>query len=300
MPEFQTHLLDLKFQGSSEAIGAFLLVGPDGPVLIETGAGSTLPTLHKELARIGVQSSAVRDVLVTHIHLDHAGAAGWWAQQGARVYVHQVGAPHLQDPSKLLASAKRIYGDRMDTLWGDLLPAPADQLIPLKDGDLIKAGGLEIRALDTPGHACHHMVYQVENVAFTGDLAGIRLSGRNHIRLPTPPPEFHLEEWLNSIAKMRALRFSHLYLTHFGTVDDVENHWSKVKMLLRKYTALVGHELALGSDREALVGKFSQLEEERFLNDGCEGRARALYAGVGPVGMSVDGMIRYWRKRTAR
>ena len=120
--------IDLGFRGTPRVIAAFLILGPQAPVLIETGPGSTLPTLLEGLERLGVSPVDVRDVLVTHIHLDHAGAAGWWARQGARVHVHPVGAPHLVDPARLLASSKRIYGEAMDSLWGEVLPAPADRV----------------------------------------------------------------------------------------------------------------------------------------------------------------------------
>src|SRR5690606_8936954 len=121
--------------GMSQVTAVYLLVGPDGPVLIETGPGSTLPAVRAALAAHGFAPADVRAVLLTHIHLDHAGAAGWWAQQGTPIYVHHVGAPHLIDPTKLLASATRIYGDNMGPLWGEMLAAPAERVTPLHDGD---------------------------------------------------------------------------------------------------------------------------------------------------------------------
>ncbi len=187
--------IDLEFQGASNVIASFLIHGPGGPVLVETGPVSTLPTLLARLEERGVRPGDVRDVLVTHIHLDHAGAAGWWAREGARVWVHSVGAPHLVDPGKLLASAKRIYGDRMDALWGEVVAAPADRVIAVDDGAQLEVGGLSITAIDTPGHAWHHHVYRLEDVAFTGDAAGILLPGhivgsicRRHPRSSICPP----------------------------------------------------------------------------------------------------------------
>ena len=297
MSHIDIHPLDLRFLDAPEGIAAFLVLGPGGPVLIETGPGSTLPTLERELARFGLTPSDVRDVLVTHIHLDHAGAAGWWARQGANVYVHHVGAPHLVDPSKLLASARRIYGDTLEPLWGAMVAAPADRVHPLRDGDVVEAGGLTIVALETPGHARHHLVYQLGDVAFAGDLAGIRLSGRPHVRLPTPPPEFDLSDWLESIARMRALNFSRIYLTHFGPVDEVDAHWSKVVTLLGEYAERVRQALAEGMDREAALARFAAWEAARQLADGLDEQSRALYGSVGPAGMSVDGLIRYWKKQ---
>jgi glyoxylase-like metal-dependent hydrolase (beta-lactamase superfamily II) len=291
------HTLDLRFQGSPEAIAAFLVIGPAGSVLIETGPGSTVGTLQSELGRLGLTPADVRDVLVTHIHLDHAGAAGWWARQGARVHVHAVGAPHLTDPSKLLASAERIYGAHMQPLWGDYLASPAEQVRALRDGEVAEAGGLRFTAVDTPGHARHHLVYVLGDIGFVGDLAGIRLSSRAHTRLPTPPPEFDLDEWLASIARVKALRLRRIYLTHFGVVDDVDAHWATVERLLVDCTEVIHGNLERGADRDMIVAAFTERERARQEADGLSEADQALYASVGPLGMSVDGLLRYWKKR---
>jgi glyoxylase-like metal-dependent hydrolase (beta-lactamase superfamily II) len=300
MPPFEIHPIDLHFQGSPEAIASFLVVGPGGPVLVETGPGSTLPALLQGLAARGVAPGDVRDVLVTHIHLDHAGTSGWWAQQGARVHVHHVGAPHLVDPSRLLASARRIYGEEMDSLWGDFLAAPAANVHALNDGDVIEAGGLKFVALDTPGHARHHMVYRLDEVAFTGDLAGIRLAGRPHLRLPTPPPEFDLAAWRSSLERVRAEKFARLYLTHFGPVDTPAAQWAEVEGLLHDYTDFVRRALAEGADRDEIARRFGEREEAREAADGLDAVARKRYAVIGPAGMSADGLIRYWTRTAPR
>ena len=297
MPSFTIHPLDLRFQNSPEAIAAYLVIGPGGPVLVETGPGSTVPTLQRELARFSLTPAAVRDVLVTHIHLDHAGAAGWWAQQGARIHVHHVGAPHLIDPSKLLASAQRIYGETMKPLWGEFLAVPAERVRALKDGDVVEVAGLKLIALDTPGHARHHLVYQLGDIAFTGDLAGIRLSGRPYTRMPTPPPEFDLETWRAGIARVRALKFTRLYLTHFGVVDDADAHWANVEALLAEVVERVWEALRSGAEREAVVARLTEWEDSRQTAASLTDEDRARYTGVGPIGMSVDGVIRYWKKR---
>jgi glyoxylase-like metal-dependent hydrolase (beta-lactamase superfamily II) len=298
MPPFNIHTLDLNFVGTPEAIAAFLVIGPGGPVLVETGPGSSLPAVLAGLAAHGLAPSDVKDVLVTHIHLDHAGAAGWWAGQGARVHVHHIGAPHLIDPSRLLASAQRIYGDQMPTLWGEFLAAPADRVRVLHDGDVIEAGGVRFRAFDTPGHARHHMLLRLEDVAFTGDVAGIRLAGRPHLRLPTPPPEFDLDAWRASLARLRQEQFARLYLTHFGLVEDAARQWDDVEALLAVVTDFVREALAAGADRDAIVARFAEFEEARQAADGIADEAsRARYAVIGPAGMSVDGLIRYWTKK---
>jgi glyoxylase-like metal-dependent hydrolase (beta-lactamase superfamily II) len=299
MASFDIHTLDLRFQGAPEGIASFLVVGPGGSVLVESGPGSTLEALKSELARFGFTPGDVRALLVTHIHLDHAGAAGWWAQHGTPVYVHHLGAPHLADPTKLLASAQRIYGDTMKPLWGDFLASPAERLHSLKDGDVVEVAGLKFVAHDTPGHARHHLLYQLGDVAFTGDLAGIRLSSRPYVRLPTPPPEFDLETWLASVARMRARPFARLYLTHFGPADDVDEHWARVEALLPEYAERVRAELAQGTERAEIIERFNEVEDVRQAVCGLDDQAKALYSGVGPIGMSVDGLIRYWNKKQA-
>jgi len=297
MPAYTIHTLDLHFQGLPETVAAFLVIGPTGPVLVESGPGSTLPRLTSELARFGVQPADVRDVLLTHIHLDHGGAAGWWAQQGAQIHVHHFGAPHLVDPSKLLASAQRIYGDLMQPLWGDYLASPVERVHAVRDGEVIEAGGLRFTALDTPGHARHHLVYQLDDVAFTGDLAGIRLSGRPHVRLPTPPPEFDLAEWQASLDKVRARNFQRLYLTHFGAVDDAAAHWEQLAALLPLYPAFVKAVLEQNVEREALLEQFKQWELKRMQADGLSAADMRLYTLAGPLEMSADGLTRYWKKK---
>ena len=294
---FEVHPLDLRFLGAPHAIASFLVLGPGGAALIETGPGSTLATLHAQLARFGLQPGDLQDVLLSHIHLDHAGAAGWWAQQGARVHVHYLGAPHLIDPVRLLGSARRIYGESMDALWGQFLAAPAHRVYAHHDGDVIEAAGLRFVAHDTPGHARHHFVYQLADVAFVGDLAGVRLPEHAHLRLPTPPPEFELEAWQDSVARMRALSFSRLYLTHFGPVDAVNEHWAAVANWLPQYAERVRAGLAAGQARDALVDDLQRWEEARLRAEGVEEALWPVYASLGPPSMSVDGMLRFWKKQ---
>src|SRR5690606_40448063 len=180
----QIHTLDLNFQNLSHAIAAYLIEGPEGYLLIETGPMSTLPALQARLAEHGLSAGDIGDVVVTHIHLDHAGAAGWWAQQGARVYVHPMGAPHLVDPARLWASAGRIYGEAMESLWGSVVPAPPEQVRVVRDGQQITAAGVTLTAIDTPGHAGHHHTYRLGDVGFTGDAAGVRVPGSEWVSLP--------------------------------------------------------------------------------------------------------------------
>ena len=297
MPSFDINPLDLNFLGHPQTIASFLVRGPGGPVLIETGPGSTLPALQSGLAGFGLTPADIHDVLLTHIHLDHAGAAGWLARQGATIHLHHVGAPHLARPGRLLTSARRIYGDQMASLWGEFLTVPEPQLRPLHDGDVVVAGGLRFTALDTPGHATHHMVYQVEDIAFVGDLAGVRRPHIRHVRVPTPPPEFDRLAWLASIERVRGRRLSRLYLTHFGPVDDVDAHLLVVAGLVQEYSDLVRRLLDRGADRATIQTEFAAWEQQRLESDGVPAEQWPIYADIGPVGMTVDGLIRFWQKQ---
>jgi glyoxylase-like metal-dependent hydrolase (beta-lactamase superfamily II) len=291
------HTLDLNFQGLPKTIAAYLLEGPEGPVLIETGPGSTRPTLVARLADIGYQPTDIRHVLVTHIHLDHAGAAGWLASQGATVYVHHFGARHLIDPGKLLASASRIYGDKMDSLWGEMVPAPAERVVALHDKDQFEAGGLSFAALETPGHARHHHVFQVGSIAFTGDTAGIRLPGSRFIDIPAPPPEFDREAWLVSLKRLQQADFEQIYPTHFGPVDDVATHLDQMAELVNEAAEWVKNQLAAGLTRDKLVTAYENWTRQRATAVGVDDYTMRLYEMANPLYMSVDGIMRYWQKR---
>jgi glyoxylase-like metal-dependent hydrolase (beta-lactamase superfamily II) len=289
--------LDLNFLDHPHTIAAYLVIGPEGPVLVETGPGSTLDALQARLAEHDVAPGDIRHVLVTHIHLDHAGAAGWWARQGADIYVHHVGAPHLIDPSRLLASAERIYGDAMDRLWGETLPAPAARVHPLYDGDTVLAGGLEFTALDTPGHARHHHVYRLADIAFTGDAAGVRLPGSSFLSLPAPPPEFDREAWHKTVKRLQGEAFAALYPTHFGIVENVDSHLSTLDKLVDASSEFVRSRLEAGLERNHLAEEYVGWVRKRAESEGLPERAFQAYELANPSFMSVDGIMRYWRKR---
>ena len=172
--------LDLNFQGRRQAIASYLIRSGDAVVLIESGPGSTLPGLEAGLAKERLSPRDVTHVLLTHIHLDHAGAAGRLAQQGAEIYVHPVGAPHMLNPEKLLASAARIYGNRMESLWGEFVPVPEEKLHVVRDDEEIEIGELRFRPVNTPGHAGHHYAYIFEDICFSGDVGGVRIPAVAH------------------------------------------------------------------------------------------------------------------------
>ena len=293
-------IIDHDFQGTPHAIASFLVFGDEGPVLVETGPGSTLPNVRRRLAEHGVGPGEIRHVLVTHIHLDHAGAAGWWAQQGATVYVHPVGAPHLIDPGKLLASATRIYGDQMDSLWGEILPAPADRVVAVGDGATIEAGDLRFTALETPGHASHHHVFRLGDVAFTGDAAGIRIPDADLLELPAPPPEFDLEIWKETLARLRRQELTTIYRTHFGVSTAVPAELDRFEALLEETAAYVRGLLDAGLERDAMVANYEAWVQQRARADGADEATLRILEVPNPRYMTVDGIVRYWRKRAER
>ncbi len=290
------HTLDLNFLGTPHVIASYLLIGPNSAALIESGPGSTLNHLLEALKLHGLQPSDVRDVLVTHIHLDHAGAAGWWARQGATVYVHPVGAPHLIDPSKLLSSAQRIYGDRMDTLWGEFLPSPAERVRVVNDNEVLTIAGTEIQAINTPGHANHHYCYRIGDKLVTGDSCGVRLPGHNWIGIPTPPPEFDLEAWLATLNRITALEPKTLYLTHFGEVTEAADHLRQYAALIPQAAEFVRDCMTNGLNRDAIIERYTQW---LFTNAGpdMDAATRDQYSKANGIAMGVDGLMRYWKKR---
>lgn len=291
------YTLDLNFQTIANTIASYLVVNDGVPILIETGPASTLDTLQLRLAEHGLTTAAIKHVLVSHIHLDHAGAAGWLAQQGAQIYVHHVGAPHLIDPSKLLASAERIYGDLMRPLWGQVIPAPEEKVTVVHDDEELSLAGLTIRAIDTPGHASHHHVYLLGDVAFTGDAAGIHIPGPSFVDLPAPPPEFNLELWKKSIERIVSLPLKAIYPTHFGRVDEWRGHLEDFATLLEVATEFVRIRLESGLDRDEIVGQYLAWQKERAAAAQLDRALVKRYEVSNPLYMSVDGIIRYWRKR---
>lgn len=293
------HTIDLQFQSVPQTIAAYLVVGPEGPVLVETGPMSTLPVLRQALAQLGYEPADIHHVLVTHIHLDHAGAAGWWAQQGAQVYVHYFGAKHLIDPSRLWSSALRIYGDRMVPLWGSMEPAPAEKVTAVSDNDTIHAAGLTFTALETPGHARHHHVWQLTDIAFTGDAAGIRLPDTTFIDMPAPPPEFDRETWLETLDRIAAHNFRAIYPTHFGRLDDPPQQLDGLRSLMDEATQFVRRQLAADVPRDDMVSNYREWITARARAAGLSDTAVHQYETANPWYMSVDGMRRYWQNRAA-
>ena len=291
--------LDLNFKDLPQTIAAYLIGGPDGLVLVETGPASTLPNLRARLADYRIQPSHIKHILLTHIHLDHAGAAGWLARSGAQIYVHHVGAPHLVDPSRLLQSAGRIYGAKMDELWGETVSAPADRVTAVYDNDVLDVAGLQFTALDTPGHAWHHMTYRLGDVAFTGDAAGINIPRTNLVDLPAPPPEFKLEVWDKTIDRLLAEEFKAIYPTHFGRLDDPTKQLTELRTLMHKAADFVLALMKEGKGREQILQPYIDMMEDRAHAKGLSDYKIRQFDAANPLYMSVDGIMRYWTRRNA-
>lgn len=288
--------IDLNFQNKTQAIASYLIRHSTGVVLIETGPGSTLPALEAALSAEGLSPRDVTHVLLTHIHLDHAGAAGWFSRQGAEIYVHPVGAPHLVDPSKLMASASRIYGDRMDQLWGEMLPVEQSRLKIPNDAEEIVIGKLRFLPVNTPGHAEHHYAYLFEDVCFSGDVGGVRIPGYAYLRAPMPPPELHFGKWRESLARLRALKFSRIAPTHFGVFNDAEWQINELDKTLASMETWLETVMSLDPSIEELREQFTiWMQEEGRVKNLSEDVIRA-YSLANPVAMSADGLMRYWKK----
>ena len=249
--------LDLGFQGRAGVIAAYLLAGDDQLALIETGPSSCLDNLRAALGQTGHDLSQLTHALVTHIHLDHAGAAGPLARDNPnlQVLVHPFGAPHIVDPSKLVASATRIYGDRMEPLWGEFCPIQPTQVRELIDGEVIKVAGRRLLAAFTPGHAHHHVAYidLRDQIGFTGDVGGVRMQGTDYVCPPTPPPDLDREKWWTSIDRLQGFDLDRLYLTHFGEFRDVDRHLADLGPNLDEFLQIGAQAIESGSDGDRIT-----------------------------------------------
>ena len=296
MAKTEVITLDLNFQGKTQAIASYLVKHSSGVVLVECGPGSTLPALLAALKSHGYSSADVTHVLLTHIHLDHAGSAGWWGRQGAQIIVHPVGAPHMLNPEKLLASAARIYGDKMEMLWGEFLPVPEDRLRIVNDGEEIAIGNLRFLPINTPGHAEHHYAYLFEDVCFTGDVGGVRIPGYPYLRLPMPPPELHFGKWRETLIRLRKEKFNRIAPTHFGIFNDPQWHLDFLESELNATEKWLETVMPVEPTAEELRQKFTDWMNEQGAEQGLNADAVRAYGLACPLGMSADGLMRYWKK----
>jgi glyoxylase-like metal-dependent hydrolase (beta-lactamase superfamily II) len=238
----------------------------------------------------------VRHVFLSHIHFDHAGAAWRFAELGATVYVHPRGAPHLLDPTKLINSATRVFGDDMQRLWGRIAPVPAERVRILEDNEVIRVSPFEIRAIATPGHASHHHVYHWDDSVFGGDIAGVRIGSGPPIP-PFVPPELHVESWRESITKIRALDAGNLYLSHFGKVKgSIAQHLDALDERVARWAEWFRKKISAGAHQEQLAREFTAIEHAELRAGGATEDDVQGYEAADPSYMAVGAASRYWKK----
>lgn len=274
-------LVDLQFASEPQGIGVYLVDTDDGPALFDCGPSSTLDALESGLAAVGCALEDVRHLLLSHIHLDHAGAAGSLVRRNPEltVWVSPVGRPHLIDPSRLERSARRLYLDMFDPLWGELAPVPAAN-VRVADGDVL---GWD--AFPTPGHASHHVSYVRDGTLLAGDAAGVRMPGASYVLPVSPPPDISVEVWHETIAEIRRREPERLALIHFGVHEDVAGHLDRLETELDRWAERVGE----GVSEPDFVA-----DARAHLGDDAD-----RYDRVAPLWQSYLGLQRYWSARRA-
>jgi len=272
----EPRVIDLQFAGREQAIGVYLVDTDDGPALFDCGPSSTLPALEAGLTAAGLAPTDLRHLLLSHIHLDHAGATGPLVRRNPEltVWVSEIGAPHLVDPSRLERSARRLYGDLFDPLWGELAPVP-ERNVRIAAGDVL---GWE--AFPTPGHASHHVSYLRDGTLLAGDACGVRMPGSRYVLPVSPPPDIDVETWHATAAEIRRRAPERIALIHFGVHEDVPAHLDRFDAELDRWAKRVGD----GMSQEAFV-------DAARADIGDEADA---YDTVAPLWQSWQGLRRYW------
>jgi glyoxylase-like metal-dependent hydrolase (beta-lactamase superfamily II) len=293
------HLIDALHLGAPDVICIALVeCGPNELLLVDSGPESVFDAVVEGVRKLGFQPADVRHLLASHIHLDHTGGAWRWAKEyGTKIYVNPRGAPHLIDPAKLVRSAARIYGDKMNSLWGAAGTIPEDQVIPLEDRAELRFGPQRFRVLYTPGHAQHHNAYWLESerTVFAGDVAGVLIRGGPPIP-PFPPPDIHLESWKDSLDKIRALEPSSLHITHYGKVADPRRTLDALEKRLFGWADWMRERLREGKSEIEIIPEFERFTVQQLLADGTPKGDLPTYEKADPASMSVAGLARYWRK----
>ena len=286
MPELA--LLDLLHLGRERVVGAYLLETDDGPALFDCGPTSCLETLRRRLAERGLALRDLRHLLLSHIHLDHAGAAGVLVREhpGLQVHVSEAGAPHLVDPTRLERSARRLYGEVFDELWGELAPVP--------EANVRLAGErvLGLACFPSPGHASHHVVYHDEasGTMYCGDAAGVRIQPSRFVLPPTPPPDVDVDAWYATLEEMEARNPGRLALIHFGVADDVHEHLAALRGRLAEWAERAA---SARSEEQFVAATRAELAANVDPDD------QATYEHAMPFWQSYAGLRRYWDKRAA-
>jgi glyoxylase-like metal-dependent hydrolase (beta-lactamase superfamily II) len=274
--------LDLRHLGRERVIAAYLVQTEDGLALNDCGPTTCVPELKARLAERGLELSDVRHLLLSHIHLDHAGAAGVLVREHPELQVHvsEIGAPHLIDPSRLEASARRLYGDEFDTLWGELAPVPEGNVV------VVDARVVGLECFPSPGHASHHVCYlDGDGTLYAGDAAGVRILPSSFVLPPTPPPEVDLEAWADTLDEIERRSPERLALIHFGVAEDPQRHLGELRERLERWSERVRDGVSQ-----------DQFEDLAAADLGAD---RDVYQQAMPFWQSYAGLKRYWEKRAA-
>jgi glyoxylase-like metal-dependent hydrolase (beta-lactamase superfamily II) len=288
--------IELGYLGLAGAASAWLVRSRGGrrrhAALVECGPMACLSRLERGLAEAGVSLAEIEAVLVTHVHLDHAGAAGRFAAAGTPVAVHPRGAKHLADPSRLEASARAVHGALFDRFHGAPVPCGAERLVAVPDGGLFEVGPLRFTAIETPGHARHHHAWSILGAEgleiFTGDVAAMRLPQSGSISLPTPPTAFEPQAWDRSLARLGSLQPRRLRLTHGGTVEEPAAWIAAVRGRLAEEARRL-RELAADSDRDAALRRYRRWLRERAAEGGASSETIAAFITAGFAEMNLAG-----------
>ena len=289
----------MHFQGITQAIAAFLVESSEGPILIETGPYSTFPHLKQGIEEAGYQIEDIQHVLLSHIHLDHAGAAWAFAKNGASIYLHPFGAKNMADPSRLMESARRIYQNMMDKLWGEMNSIPEEKLKTIEHEEVLTFGDLSFKAWHTPGHAIHHIAWQLGETIFAGDVAGVKI-GDGPVVAPLPPPDIDIEKWQQSIDLLRSLNVKSFYLTHFGEITNIDEHLKSLEYNIHTQANWIKEHLDKGESLQEMTPKFDKFCVDELIKQGVSKQEALKYQAANPAWMSVAGLARYWGKKVGK
>jgi glyoxylase-like metal-dependent hydrolase (beta-lactamase superfamily II) len=276
--------LDLLHLGHERVIGCYLLETQDGPALFDCGPATCAATLKERLGERGLSLTDVRHLLLSHIHLDHAGATGVLVREhpGLQVHVSEIGAPHLVDPGKLIVSARRLYGDDLERLWGEIVPVPQANV------QVVGASAAGLDCFPSPGHASHHVCYlATDGTLYAGDAAGVRIVPARSVLPPTPPPDLDVERWHATTLELRRRKPERLALIHFGVVDDVERHLDELDRRLDEWLERVAGG---ASEAEFVAAAVADLQA-------ADADAAEVYTQAMPLEQSWAGLRRYVDKR---
>lgn len=292
--------LDDNWTGRPRTIATALLESDGHKAIVDPGPGSTLENLRGQLRAHGVSVDELEAILLTHIHLDHAGASGALVRENPRlaVYVHKLGAPHMTDPSKLLASAARLWPNELQALFGEMLLVPTENLRILEGGETLTLGARKLEVVYTPGHASHHVSYfdHAEGVAFVGDTAGVRIEGHPYVMPATPPPDIDLGIWESSFAAILARQPARLFLTHYGISENPAEHIAAFRERLHRWAALAAESIRAAGGESGAMDSFMAATRAEIAQHLPANEAEHYVFSAG-LNLSFLGLARYLRKR---